>query len=72
MGAQWIADLGSKRKGLAIAYTLSAFFVIVHFPDERLWEDVVTPPCPANGTPPVGERMLSSESRMWESAHLAR
>ncbi len=28
MGAQWLADLGSKRKGLAIAYILSAFFVI--------------------------------------------
>ena len=28
MGAQSIAALGSRRKGLAIAYILSAFFVI--------------------------------------------
>ena len=28
MGAQWLADLGSRRKGLAIAYILSAFFII--------------------------------------------
>ena len=27
-GAQWIAALGSERKGLALAYTLSVFFVL--------------------------------------------
>ena len=27
-GAQWIAALGSERQGLALAYTLSVFFIV--------------------------------------------